>query len=236
MEFRQFYSGSKANLYTLTAQSGNRLLIECGVTWKRLQNALAYELTGIVGCLCSHSHADHSRAAIDVLRAGIPVHTSHGTFDALGLYSERRAAVVTSQKWFGIGDFRVFPFDTIHDAVEPMGFVIKADDEYILFATDTSHIRQRFNIPFSIIAIECSYDQDILQKRVKAKDINETLAKRLLTSHQEKNVALKYLAEYCDLSKCRQIHLLHLSRENIDKVAAKKDFESKLFIETRIVQ
>lgn len=178
---------------------------------------------------------DHSKAAIDVLRAGIPVYTSHGTFDALGLDSERRAAVVTSQKWFGIGDFRIFPFDTIHDAAEPMGFVIKADDEYILFATDTSHIRQRFNIPFSIIAIECSYDKDILQDRVESGDINETLAKRLLTSHMEKQVAMKYLAEYCDLTKCRQIHLLHLSRENINKEQAKKDFEKRFFIETKIV-
>ncbi|MCK5127221.1 MAG: hypothetical protein KAR42_13285, partial [candidate division Zixibacteria bacterium] len=106
---------------------------------------------------------------------------------------------------------------------------------YMLFATDTAFIRQRFNTPFSIIAIECSYDKDVLQNRVESGDINETLAKRLLTSHMEKQVALKYLTDYCDLSKCREIHLLHLSRENIDKDKAKKDFERKLFIETKMI-
>jgi hypothetical protein len=61
------------------------------------------------------------------------------------------------------------------------------------------------------------------------------LAKRLLTSHMEKQNAMNYLQEFCDLSKCRQIHLLHCSGDNMDKEKVRIEFEKKFFIETKVV-
>lgn len=215
-------------------------MIECGVTWAKLQKALNYDLSGIVGCLVSHEHKDHSKAVKDVAKAGIDVYCSRGTFfvlDEMGLDSERRIGVVKDKDIINLGpDFRIRVFDTKHDAAEPLGFVVKCDNEYLLFATDTSHIRQRFMSLFNIIAIECSYDKKILQHRVDTSDINETLAKRLLTSHMEKQTAIDYINKFCDLSKCREIHLLHTSGDNIDKAQTKAEFESKFYIETRIVE
>ncbi len=220
----------------VTTSSGIRLMIECGVRWAKLQKALKYNLRGFVGCLVSHEHKDHSRAVRDVMQAGIDVYASAGTLGALNYANERRAKVLLPDAGVTLGDsIRVFPFVTNHDAIEPFGFVIKADDEYLLFATDTSHIRQRFLIPFSIIAIACSYDKDILQRQVDAGSINESVAKRLLTSHMEKRVAMRYLDTFCELSKCREIHLLHMSGDDINKAQTKKDFEEKFFIEVEIL-
>ncbi len=56
MIFRQHYSGSSGNLYEIVANSGARLLIEAGVTWKKLQKALDYNLSNIEACLISHGH------------------------------------------------------------------------------------------------------------------------------------------------------------------------------------
>lgn len=235
MQFDQLYSSSSGNLYMVTAANGKRLMIECGVTWYKLQQALNYDLSGIVGCLCSHEHKDHSKAVKDVMQAGIDVFTSEATFESQHLLRHRRAKVVKDKTVISFGtNFQVRVFSINHDAAEPLGFVIKCDNECLLFATDTSHINQRFKWPFNIIAIECSYDKDILMKRVEAGDINEEVAKRLLTSHMEKREAMRYLDQFCNLSKCREIHLLHMSGDNIDKAQAKKDFEKKFLIETRI--
>lgn len=126
------------------------------------------------------------------------------------------------------------PFALQHDADEPLGFVIHCDGEDLLFAPDTMLIKARFGCAFSIIAIECSYDKEILKTRVETGDINEALAKRLLTSHQERQVAMDYISKFCNLSKCREIQLLHLSNDNIDKEKTRKEFQNKFFVKVVI--
>lgn len=236
MTFEQHYSSSRANLYTVTAANGRRLLLECGVRWPVLLKALDYDLDNIDGCLLTHEHADHSKAVRQVMAAGIDVYSSAGTFEALGVKNNRRAKILESYAGATNKFFDCYAFPLNHDAAEPFGFIVREieTNEYLFFASDSSHIKQRFALKFSIIAIGCSYDINILQHRVDTQDINETLAKRLLTSHMEKQTTMKYLAEFCDLYKCRQIHLLHMSADNIDKQATKSEFEKKFFIETVI--
>jgi len=209
-------------------------MLECGVAWPKLQKALSYDLTNIDGCLLTHEHADHSKAVKEVMRAGIDVYASAGTFEALGVEKNRRAKVIVVYAGITNKAFDGYAFPIIHDAVEPFGYIVRevGTNEYLLFVPDSGFIKQRFNIKFSIIAIECSYDINILQHRVDTQDINETLAKRLLMSHMEKQVTMKYLADFCDLSKCREIHLLHMSGDNINRLRTKKEFEERFFIET----
>lgn len=235
MTFTQLFSSSFGNLYTVTAANGRRLLLECGVAWPKMQKALDYDLSNIDACLLTHEHADHSKAVKDVMRAGIDVYASEGTFDALGIIDSRKAMVVMGDIRFDAGyGFEVICFRINHDAQDPHGYIVReaGTSEYILFVPDASHINQRFDIKFSIIAIGCNYDIKILQHRVDTQDINESLAKRLLTSHMEKQETMRYLSEFCDLSRCREIHLLHMG--NIDKQQAKADFEKRFFVDVRI--
>ena len=234
MKFEQLYSSSTGNLYLVTANNGKRLMIECGVTWAKLQEALNYELSDIVGCLLTHEHADHSKAVKDVRQAGIEVYASVGTFEALGI-TGRRINAVKDKTLLRLDGFQIYFFDTNHDAAEPLGFIVRADNEFLLFATDTSHIRQQFKHPFSIIAIECSYNKEYLAKRVEEGTINESLAKRLLRSHMEEKVAMRYVEKFCDLNECREIHLLHMSADNLHKDRIKKEFEKHFFLETKII-
>ena len=243
MRFKQLYSSSSGNLYTVTASNGERLLIECGVVWPKIQKALNYNLDGIVGCLVSHDHKDHCKAIEDVMRAGIDVYASMGTLEACGVLDNRRTNILDADQgsYVGGSEFLVYSYAVNHDATEPLMFVIRHgnircnDLKFMLFATDTSHIKQRFTSPFSIIAIECSYDKDVLAKRVKEKDINEVLAKRLLTSHMERSEAMRYIEKFCALTKCQEIHLLHMSGDNLNKRQTRKEFEERFLIDTKIV-
>jgi len=239
MKFEQFYSSSKGNLYQVTTNNGKRLLIECGVPWRLLQKALDYNLGGIEGVLCSHEHNDHSKAIKDILKAGINIYASLGTIDSLGISGHRKVNVLESTRTFSSSatlrmDFQVYAFNLNHDSAEPLGFVIKCDNEYLLYACDTAFIKQRFKIPFNIIAIECSYDKEILQERLDTGKINEELAKRLLNCHMEKQTAIKYLKEFCDLSRCSEIHLLHMSENTTDKEKTRQEIEDKFFVKTII--
>jgi len=238
MTFDSYYSSSMGNLYTVTAANGKRLLIECGVPWAKLEKALGFNLRGIEACLLTHEHNDHSKAFKNVMQAGINIFASAGTWEALsnGLQRVwRRARIVANESIVHTESFDILAFKVVHDAAEPLGYVVreKATEELLLFVTDTALLEQRFIYQFSIIAIGCSYDNDILAERVERNEINETLAKRLLTSHPEKSWVIRYLKDYCDLSKCREIILLHCSGENLDRQAACKEIEGKLLIKTR---
>ncbi len=239
MKFEQLYSGSGGNLYVATSNNGNRILIECGVSWKKFLKALNYDLTGIAGCLISHCHKDHCKSAHELIKAGITIYASEGTLAALDLTGKRRTVAIKNRDLIrDIGDFDVFVFDTEHDAPDPLGFIVRENlsDEHLLFATDTSHIQYRFNIKFSLIAIELSYDREILYDRLKSGDIHEALAKRLLTSHFEKRNAIQYLKDFCDLSRCREIHLIHCSEDNLDIEQTQIEIEKQFFIKTIAVK
>ncbi|MFA5382239.1 MAG: hypothetical protein WC356_03670 [Candidatus Micrarchaeia archaeon] len=166
------------------------------------------------------------------MKAGIDIYASKETFESQGLLNDRRAKVVEDKTLVRLDTFQILCFSVEHDCPGCLGFVVRERQtgEYLLFATDTAFLLQRFIYPFSIIMLECSYSKDILEKRVVDKTIDESLAKRLLTSHLEKSQTMRYISDFCDLSKCREIHLLHLSAENIDKQQTINDFESKFFI------
>ena len=234
MKFIQHASSSKGNLYEIVTSKG-RIIIDPGIRKKPLQKALDFKLDDIICCLQSHSHLDHSKSMRYIMDNAIDVYGSKGTFGALDIYYHYRAKVVADKTLIRLGDkLGIFCFNTVHDAVEPLGFVIRDGDEYLLFATDTKVIKQKFEVKFSIVAIECSYDREILLDRVENKTINEVLAKRLLSSHMEAGMTKRYLRECCDLSKCHSIHLLHLSPENIDAEKARKEIEDEFFIKTTI--
>jgi phosphoribosyl 1,2-cyclic phosphodiesterase len=218
-------------MYEIISNNGERLLIDCGLAWSTMLKKLNYNLNGIVGLLCDHEHKDHSKSVQDVLRAGIPVYASEGTFDSLGIRHRNAKVLDKMLSWRAISPtFSVFAFPIEHDAAQPLGYIVAADGEHLLFVTDTSHITQRFNIPFDIIAIECSYDGDILRECVDDERIAEPVAKRLLKSHLERHVTLRYLTEFCNLKKCREIHLLHCSERCLDRRQAAIEIENQCFV------
>jgi len=237
MRFLAHYSSSAGNLYEIVSSSAKRLLIDPGVTWKKFQKALSYDLTGIEGCLCGHSHFDHSKSAEKVVEAEIDLFASKQTLDALDLTEHRRSHIIEGKRRFSIGNsFDCFPFSLQHDAEGALGFVIKdkSSDEHLLYVNDTRSIKQRFGIAFSIISICCNYDKEILQAKVDSKDIDPTLAKRLLTSHMNADTTKDYLQRFCNMSKCTEIHLLHTSRNNLDVEKVRAEFEKEFMTTTHI--
>lgn len=204
MRFEAFASSSAGNAH-MVDDNETRILLECGLPIKKLQKLSGFSLSEFAGCLVSHEHKDHAKAAAELLSRGMPLYMSQGTAEALELEG---TTPISHMEQFNLGSFDVVPFDTFHDAKEPLGFLIKSrvDGEVLAFATDTVNLRYRFP-GVNILAIEANYDKNILERCEK---MPEKVRYRITNSHMEIERLCQYL-QWLDLSKCRQIHLLHLS-------------------------
>lgn len=215
MRLKVIASGSKANAYILETKTG-KLLLECGVNFKTIKEALGFITSDVQGLLLTHYHKDHSLGAKDALNSSIEVFTSKGTADYLSLSHHHRLHIVEAGKQFNVGDFVILPFLTEHDAEGSLGYLIyyKVTGEKLLFATDTYFIRNRFN-GLNYILIECNYCKDTLDLNIEAGFIPLSMKNRLLESHFSLEHVKEFLAAN-DLSKVKLIVLLHLSGSNAD--------------------
>ena len=204
MIFSPLASSSHGNAYLL--DDGNtRILIECGVPYRRLQKMLGFNMSAIDACLISHEHKDHSCCYKDMIKNGVPVFASEGTAEALDC---DLIDAVEERKVFSIGSMEILPFATFHDAAEPFGFLIRSrvDGEKLMFATDTVNLGYRF-LGVNIVAIEANYDAEILERFTR---MPEKVRHRIENSHMEIDRTCAYLQKL-DKSALRRVYLMHLS-------------------------
>ena len=222
IEITPYASGSRGNCYRVS-DGRTPLLLECGIPYKEIQKALNFRVSEIAGCLVSHEHQDHCKAVKDIMKAGIDCYISAGTAEALGL-SGHRLNIIKARQQFRIGTWTILPFETQHDAAEPLGFLLaNQDGEKLLYATDTYFIRYRFQ-GLTHIMIEANYSLDILKRNVEAGAVPKELKNRLLKSHFSLENVKRFL-QANDLSKVEAIFLLHLSDGNSDAERFKREIQ-----------
>lgn len=230
MKLKTIASGSSGNCYLLEIEDGS-LLIEAGIPIKKIKQALRFDFSNIQGCLITHEHGDHSKAIKDIAKLGIDVYSSNGTLQALNC-TGYRFIPVAHNKAKTIGDFEVLPFNTEHDAAEPLGFLIKHKNKKILFATDTYYLRYKFN-NLTHIAIECNYVRSVMEEGLRNGTIDIKRVARTMKSHMSLENLIEFLKAN-DLSKVEEIHLLHLSNDNssipIIKEEIRNIYKGKLII------
>ena len=181
-----------------------------GVSIAEIKKYLNYKLHAISGCLVSHSHGDHAKAARDVMKAGIDLYTAKETAEALNL-SGHRLNIIEPLKQFEIEDWKILPFPLQHDVVN-LGFLLQKDNEKILYAIDTNYVKYKFT-GLTKILLGCNYDVDILKGRMWRNELTHEVGKRTLKNHMSIKTCLKLLKAN-DLSKVTGIFLLHLSDGN----------------------
>lgn len=223
MRLKVLGSGSSGNCYILQNEK-EILVLECGLPYKTIQKGLNFNLSDVVGCLVSHEHKDHSRAVVDLLNNAVDVYSSEGTYEKLLVFHNYHTKVIKSECQFKVGNFTIAPFETEHDAVEPLGFLIQHKDiGKLLFITDSYYCQYKFS-GLSHIMIECNYSMDILQNNIDKGLIHPALANRLLKSHFSLENVKGFLKE-TDLSSVRDITFLHLSAGNSDAERFKEEIE-----------
>lgn len=227
MIIKSYASSSKGNLYSL-CDGRTSVLLEAGIRFSILRQAVNYKLSEFAACLCSHEHGDHARSVYDLLTSGMDVFMSGGTADALDL-KHHRLHIIRAREEIQIGSLVIMPFETQHDAEEPLGFLIcsRESKEKLLFATDTYYIRYHFS-GLNYIMIECNYELRILNDNVTKGLIPEAHKNRVLKSHFALENVLKFL-DVTDLSKVKKIYLLHLSEGNSNAERFQEIIEKRFY-------
>lgn len=216
-------TGSKGNSYILRNDK-EALLIECGVNIKDIKQALNFDLSKVVGAICTHEHMDHSKSIWDVMKLGINVYSSLGTLKSRFVDEQSRAKAVKSQQSFTVGNFNILPFDVMHDAKEPLGFLIEHPEcGKVLFLTDTYYCKYTFPGLNNII-IEANYSKAIIDRKFGPESGKEFLRNRILQSHFSLENC-KDMLSVNDLSKVNNIVLIHLSDSNSDEVQFRKEVQ-----------
>lgn len=206
MTLKCINSGSSGNCYILTSDSGETLILDCGIPIKEIKKGLDWNIKGIVGVLCTHKHLDHSKSVEDFETMGIPILAPY-----LG----------DSCKPMKMGGFTVKPFDlttidgrwTHTDANgEPCpiyGFLITHKEMgRMLYITDCEVIKWRFK-GINHILLGTNYDKDLVNVDNKSK------ANHVFRGHLSIDTACDFVnANYSD--SLQNVIMCHLSSENAD--------------------
>lgn len=213
-------TGSSGNCYLVNV-NGTQLLLECGLSFKTIQKALNFKLSDVSACLVTHEHGDHSKAVKDLMKNGINVYATKGTFEALNVSGHRaisfRKDKVDTYCYHFFNRFMILPFQAIHDVREPVSFYIQDihTKESLLFITDTAYIK--YKIPnVDVLMVECNYVKSVIDKKVQDGKLHHVLRNRIVKNHMSLET-LKEALKQADLSNLKEMYVLHLSDSNSDE-------------------
>lgn len=215
-------SSSQGNCYILQNDT-EALILEAGIKFSAVKQALGYNLRKVAGCLVTHQHGDHAKFLREMLWSCIRVYALPDVFKAKGCLGERRAMAITPLQGFSAGRFDVMPIPAIHN-VPCVGWVITHPEiGRLMFLTDTMDCGYKIN-GLSHIMIECNFSMPLLVKAVEEGRTPSFQLRDLPERHLELQNCRALLAD-TDLSKVSEIVLLHLSAENSDAPTFKREVE-----------
>lgn len=227
MDIKIIASGSSGNAY-LIGDGKTRLLLDAGIPFKRIQIGCGFRTSSIDGCLVTHRHGDHAAAIPKLLQRGITVYSNA---DVAGLYPGVQS--VEARREFRIGTLRILPFEAEHD-VPCYGYQVTSEEtgEKLVYITDSAYVRYTFT-GLTHIMIEANYAQEIMIENVRDERVPLSLAARVMGTHMSIETLLDLL-QANNMSKVRQIYLLHLSDGNSDAAAFRRQVQQETGAEVYI--
>ena len=227
MNIKILASGSSGNAY-LIGDGKTRLLLDAGISFKRIQIGCGFKTSSIDACLVTHRHGDHAMAIPKLLQRGITVYSNA---DVAGLYPG--VEQLEALQDYRIGTFRILPFEAEHDVL-CYGYQVASEEtgEKLVYITDSAYVRYTFT-GLTHIMIEANYAQEIIIDNARHERIPLYLAERVIQTHMSIETLLDLLRSN-DMSKVQQIYLLHLSDGNSDAAAFRRQVQQETGAEVYI--
>lgn len=216
MKLHVIATGSSGNCYVLEGRS-SVLVLEAGVAPEKVFQRVRVSTRKIAGVLVTHEHGDHAGFVRRWLALGFRAYMSAGTRAALRLEDSSLAEPVKAWESVGIGEFSVRPFPAVHDAAEPVSFIIEHDESgRILFATDTGRIDYTFRTgQIRHLLVEANYSESLIEDNIGRGNLFPALAKRIRGNHLSLERCRDYVREH-NTPDLETVVLIHLSGDNAD--------------------
>lgn len=227
MDIKVIASGSSGNAYIIW-DGKTRLLLDAGISFKRIQVGCGFRTSSIDACLVTHRHGDHAAAIPKLLQRGMTVYSNA---DVAGIYPGVQS--VEARKEFHVGTLRILPFEAEHD-IPCYGYQVASEEtgEKLVYITDSAYVKYTFS-GLTHIMIEANYAQEIIIDNARKERIPLYLAERVIETHMSIETLLELLRAN-NMSKVRQIYLLHLSDGNSDAEAFKRQVQQETGAEVYI--
>ena len=205
MQLHCIATGSTGNCYLLTSNSGETLILDCGIPIKEIKKGLDWNIKDVVGVLCTHQHSDHNKSLKDFINMGIPVFAPYLSLESMKMETE-----------FNI---RMFDLTTIdgswtHTNADgtpcPIyGFLITHREMgRMLYITDCELIKWKFR-DINHILLGVNYDKDLV-------DTDNPKANHVFRGHLSIDTACDFVKAN-NSDSLQNVIMCHLSSENADK-------------------
>jgi phosphoribosyl 1,2-cyclic phosphodiesterase len=221
-------SGSKGNA-TLIEFKDDQYLIDCGLTYRQLKLRLEKQnkrLDNLKGIFITHEHRDHvSGLRVLLNNHQVPIYLSEGTHKGLdkrftGPIDQKLIHFLREEELVLLDGFKVLPFNTYHDAIEPLGFKFIENNHSFVYMTDTGYFPLRkYDLirNASIYMVESNYESEMLLESERPWMLKRRILddQGHLSNEDSANLLLDIIGE-----KTQTIILAHLSEDcNLDDVA-----------------
>lgn len=231
--FLPLASGSSGNSALITSK-GTKILIDCGISGKRLEeamNRIDMSCRDLDAILVTHEHTDHiSGVGIISRRYSLPIYATEKTHKCMnvGRIAEENIKIINAGEAFEIGDIAVSAYHIQHDAADPVGFSFTADKEKYAITTDTGIMTEEIKksiFKSRAVILEANHDVDMLMYG----DYPFQLKQRILgkRGHLSNDSAAEAIIELLE-NGTESIMLAHLSHENNTPELAYKTAENAL--------
>lgn len=198
-------TGSTGNCYTLASESGETLILDCGIPIKEIKKGLNWNIKDVVGVLCTHKHLDHSKSLDNFKKMSIPVFAPYQRN-----YNKKN-----------YGGFTIYPFplqtldgnwthtDANGEPCPIFGFLITHKEMgRMLYITDCELIKWRFK-DINHILLGVNYDKDLV-------DTDNPKANHVFRGHLSIDTACDFVKAN-DSDSLQNVIMCHLSSENANK-------------------
>lgn len=174
IRFCSLSSGSSGNCQYIETET-TRLIIDAGFSGKRIEQLLKeidVDPRTIDGILVTHEHIDHSMG-VGILsrRYNIPVYANEKTWigmtPIIKQVKTENTRVFITNKNIEINDLLIHPFNTNHDALEPVGYIVFKGDKKMSFLTDTGWVNEGMKTKIRnshLLFMESNHDVTMLKE------------------------------------------------------------------------
>ncbi len=202
--------------------SGVRVLLDVGLSWVRVAKSLAsieVDPMSIDAIVVTHEHTDHvSGVGVAARKLRCPVHINIDTlsFVASRLKNVGRQQIVPTDvgKPFWINDLEFTAFPVPHDAVNPVGYVVKSNGLKVGIATDlgypTNVVRHCLRACNALV-LESNHDRMMLLDGPYPFELKQRIASKRGHLSNDQSASLLSDIMHDDLAV---VLLSHLSHEN----------------------
>ncbi|MBO7720773.1 MAG: MBL fold metallo-hydrolase [Kiritimatiellae bacterium] len=213
MTFIPIASSSSGNS-CIIEQDGEAVLIDCGVSFKRVKAALGG--LHLAGVLITHNHSDHvSGLELLLRRINAPVYANAATAEAVmrqeGVKGEAFSCFENGQE-FKVGPFTVKAFPIPHDAADPVGFTVRGEFTYF-HGTDIGTPLNYIGLQLAeaeVATLESNHDTVMLKTSSRAPSLKQRVGGP--RGHLSNDQACELVGKFAS-ARLRKLQLAHLSRE-----------------------